>query len=74
MPLFLLRDGSIRRLPTVPAGVATHAYVDRYDRRVHILLDARSERLLLSSQPLPARGRPRRLGDPSGGRETARAA
>jgi hypothetical protein len=47
MPLFLLRDGSIRRFKTVPEGIDTYGYIDRYQRNVSVLLNAESEKLLL---------------------------
>ncbi len=50
MPLFLLRDGSIRRCSVVPPGLTTCTFTDRYNREVFTLLDARSERVLLAAQ------------------------
>lgn len=55
MPLFLLRDGAIRRCAVVPDGLAFTTYTDRHQRLIHVVLDAESERLLLRAQP------PRRL-------------
>jgi hypothetical protein len=49
MPLFLLRDGSIRRFKAVPEGLNTTSYLDRYNRTVHVVLDARGERALLAA-------------------------
>jgi hypothetical protein len=51
MPLFLLRDGAIRRFSVVPEGLLTSTHRDRHQRRVHVLLDADSERTLLLAQP-----------------------
>lgn len=59
MPLFLLRDGSIRRCPLVPEGIATRSHRDRWGREVHVLLDPASERLLLAAQPPRSRRRRR---------------
>jgi len=64
MPLFLLRDGSIRRCSVVPDDLVLIAYLDRHRRRVHALGDANSERLLLESQP------PRRSSRPGRARRT----
>lgn len=55
MPLFLLRDGDIRRCGVVPDGLAFATYTDRYQRPIHVVLDAESERLLLRAQPPRAR-------------------
>lgn len=51
MPLFLLRDGAIRRCAVVPDGVAFTTYTDRHQRTIHVVLDADSERLLIQAQP-----------------------
>ena len=51
MPLFLLRDGAIRRCAEVPDGLAITTYTDRHQRLIHVVLDAESERLLLQAQP-----------------------
>lgn len=51
MPLFLLRDGAIRRCDAVPDGLAIATYNDRHQRLIHVVLDAESERLLLRAQP-----------------------
>jgi hypothetical protein len=51
MPLFLLRDGAIRRCAVVPDGIAITTYTDRHQRQIHVVLDAHSERLLLQAQP-----------------------
>jgi hypothetical protein len=60
MPLFLLRDGSYRRFSVVPEGLLTSTHRDRHQRRIHVLLDAESERTLLLAQPrFPVRGRRR---------------
>jgi hypothetical protein len=63
MPLFLLRDGAIRRCAEVPDGLAITTYTDRHQRRIHVVLDAESERLLVQAQPpralKAARGRRR---------------
>ena len=59
MPLFLLRDGAIRRCAAVPDGLAITTYTDRHQRQIHVVLDAESERLLLRAQPPTT---PRRLG------------
>jgi hypothetical protein len=65
MPLSLLRDGAICRCAVVPDGLALSTYTDRHQRRVHIVLDAASERLLLGAQPRkPLRG----VGGGTGGR------
>lgn len=70
MPLFLLRDGSIRRCSVVPDNLVLIPYHDRYHRRIHAVGDANSERLLLESQP-PRRssrpGRARRMPPPEEG-------
>jgi hypothetical protein len=55
MPLFLLRDGSIRRLSVLPEGVSTCIYLDRFQRQVHAVLDARGEASLLAAQPTHAK-------------------
>jgi len=70
MPLFLLRDGAIRRCAVVPDGLAFTTYTDRHQRLIHVVLDAESERLLLRAQPPrqlrqpPARGRASRPAEP----------
>ena len=51
MPLFLLRDGAIRRCAVVPDGLAFTTYTDRHQRQIHVVLDVASERLLLCAQP-----------------------
>lgn len=51
MPLFLLRTGAIRRCAVVPDGLAYTTYIDRHQRRIHVLLDPDSERILLQAQP-----------------------
>jgi hypothetical protein len=51
MPLFLLRGGAIRRCSVVPDGLALASYTDRHQRRIHVVLDADSERSLLQAQP-----------------------
>lgn len=56
MPLFLLRDGAIRRCAVVPDGLTFTTYTDRHQRLIHVVLDADSERMLLRAQP------PRSLG------------
>ncbi|MEB3243582.1 MAG: hypothetical protein VKO44_08090 [Cyanobacteriota bacterium] len=68
MPLFLLRDGSIRRCAVVPSGLAITTYTDRHQRQLHVLLDPESERLLLRAQP------PRAPRPPRGRRASSRAA
>lgn len=70
MPLFLLRDGAIRRCAVVPDGLALTTYTDRHQRQIHVVLDAESERLLLRAQP---RKTPRKLGGRQGSRGTRRA-
>ncbi len=56
MPLFLLRDGAIRRCDVVPDDLTFTTYTDRHQRTIHVVLDAASERLLLRAQPRkPAR-------------------
>jgi hypothetical protein len=50
MPLFLLRDGSIRRFTVVPDGLSTCSHRDRHGRIIHVLLDAPSEHRLLQAQ------------------------
>ncbi|MFN9624316.1 MAG: hypothetical protein ACK587_16015 [Cyanobacteriota bacterium] len=57
MPLFLLRDGSIRRCAVLPDGLTCPTYTDRHQRQIHVVLDAASERLLLRAQPRQPRGR-----------------
>jgi hypothetical protein len=52
MPLLLLRGGYDRRFKSIPAGIATFSYLDRYQRNVNVLLDAKSERILLRSQEI----------------------
>ncbi len=49
MPLFLLRDGSVRRFNVVPEGLRLSSYQDRFNRTVHVVLDARGERELLAA-------------------------
>lgn len=49
-PLVVLRDGRKREFALLPEGIVCDTYIDRYQRPVHVLLDAASERLLLSSQ------------------------
>jgi hypothetical protein len=49
MPLFLLRDGSIRRFTVVPEGLQTSIYQDRHGRSVHVVLEARGEKELLAA-------------------------
>lgn len=49
MPLFLLRNGSIRRFKAIPEGLNTSSYKDRYNRIVHVVLDARGEKELLAA-------------------------
>jgi len=73
MPLFLLRDGSIRRLSVLPEGVSTFLYRDRHQRKVHALLEARQETTLLAAQPAPSRPR-RRRGPRAGATRPAQAA
>ncbi len=51
MPLFLLRDGAIRRFRVVPEGLELAPYQDALQRRVHVVLDSSSERRLLEAQP-----------------------
>ncbi len=58
MPLFLLRDGAIRRCAVVPDGLAFTTYTDRHKRRIHVVLDPESERLLLRAQPRRQTRRP----------------
>jgi hypothetical protein len=51
----------------VPDGLVLSTYTDRHQRRIHIVLDAASERLLLRAQPRkPLRGVG---GTPGGGRQ-----
>lgn len=59
MPLFLLRNGAIRRCAVVPEGIAISSYTDRHQRLIHVVLDPQSERLLLRAQPSQ---RPRQRG------------
>lgn len=67
MPLFLLRDGAIRRCAVVPDGLAFTTYTDRHQRLIHVMLDAESERLLLQAQPKrPLKTGRRGGGDPAG--------
>lgn len=63
MPLFLLRDGSVRRCSVVPEGLTTDAHRDRWGRTVQVVLDAASEQRLVAAQPprLPRRRRPTTL-------------
>ena len=66
MPLFLLRDGAIRRCAVVPEGLTFTTYTDRHQRLIHVVLDATSERVLLQAQPKrPPKGARRRVGDAS---------
>lgn len=51
MPLFLMRDGSIRRCTVVPGNLRTTSHLDPYGRRIQVILDAESERELLRAQP-----------------------
>ena len=53
MPLFLMRDGSVRRISVLPEGVNTWTYRDRFQRKVHAVLEARGEAILLAAQPAP---------------------
>jgi len=55
MPLFLLRDGSIRRFRVLPEEVSTCIYRDRFQRPVHAVLEARSEAILMAAQPRASR-------------------
>lgn len=74
MALFLLRDGSIRRLALVPEGLAMTTYTDRHQRLIHVVLDAESERLLLKAQPprpLKAARLTKGQGSPSGDQSLA---
>jgi len=73
MPLFLLRDGSIRRCAEVPDGLAVTTYIDRHHRQIHVVLDAESERLLLKAQP-PRILKPARVRGRGGASETPLAA
>lgn len=57
MPLYLLRDGSIRHFDVVPEGLTCPLYTDRHQRQIHVVLDAASERLLLRAQPRQVRSR-----------------
>ena len=57
MPLFLLRDGSIRRCTVVPDGLRTSAHRDPYGRSIQVILDVDSERALLRAQPSKAGSR-----------------
>lgn len=67
MPLFLLRDGAIRRMAVLPEGLAFTTYTDRHQRLIHVVLDAESERLLLKAQPpRPLKTARPRQGSPSG--------
>ena len=50
MPLFLLRDGAIRRCTVVPDGLACTTFTDRHQRQIHVVLDAASEQRLLKAQ------------------------
>jgi hypothetical protein len=49
-PLVVLRDGRKREFALLPEGIACDTYIDRNQRPVHVLLDAASERELLTSQ------------------------
>ncbi|MFM7641751.1 MAG: hypothetical protein ACKO45_09400 [Cyanobium sp.] len=71
MPLFLLRDGAIRRCASVPDGLAFTTYNDRHQRLIHVVLDAESERLLLRAQPKRPRKGGRRGGEHSGDQSLA---
>jgi hypothetical protein len=65
MPLFLLRNGSFRRFKSAPSDLEAYTYMDRYQRRVRVLLDSNSERILLQSQEtLSLQGRRKRQGEP----------
>lgn len=67
MPLFLLRDGAIRRCAVVPDGLAFTTYTDRHQRLIHVVLDAQAERSLLNAQPKrPLKSSRRGGGDPVG--------
>ena len=57
MPLFLLRDGAIRRCAVVPDGLTFSTYTDRHQRTIHVVLDAASERRLLRAQPRQTPGK-----------------
>lgn len=63
MPLFLLRDGAIRRCAVMPEGLAITTFIDRHQRQIHVVLAAESERLLLRAQ---SRKPPRTLGGRQG--------
>lgn len=69
MPLFLLRDGAIRRCAVVPDGVVFTTYTDRHQRLIHVVLDAESERLLLRAQPKRSPKAGRRRGGQSPGKQ-----
>jgi hypothetical protein len=73
MPLFLLRDGSIRRFKTVPEGIEAYGFIDRYQRNVSVLLNAKSEKLLLRANA-NSRRHPRRNSHGSIGIDSAQAA
>lgn len=49
MPLFLLRDGSIRRFPAIPEGLKITTDGDRCNRKLHVVLDVRGEQELLAA-------------------------
>ena len=70
-PLVVRRDCRKREVALLPEGIACDTYIDRYQRPVHVLLDAASERLLLSSQPRRRRASRRRCQVPSDGRIAA---
>jgi hypothetical protein len=67
MPLFLLRDGAIRRCAVVPDGLAFTTYTDRHQRQINVVLDAESERHLLRAQPPRVRKPGRRRGSDQAG-------
>ncbi|MFM9047253.1 MAG: hypothetical protein ACKOOH_06290 [Cyanobium sp.] len=74
MALFLLRDGSIRRLASIPEGLAITTYTDRHQRLIHVVLDAEPERVLMKAQPprpLKAARLRQRQGRPSGDQSLA---
>ncbi len=70
-PLVVLRDGRKREFALLPERIFCDTYIDRYQRPVHVLLDAASERLLLASQPRRRRAVRRRKQGPGEGRAAA---
>ncbi len=70
-PLVVFRDGRKREVALLPEGIACDTYIDRHQRAVHVLLDAASERLLVTSQPGRRRAPRRRPGTAANGRAAA---